>query len=73
MYSQAEINLQWAANRLKFGDYFTAAFEINKAYRQIQENNKKYPNFIPNKKFGTGYISLGVYHNNTAGYYLLLE
>ena len=56
LYSQAELNLQWAASRLKFGEYFTAAFEINKAYRLIQENKKLYPNFTPNKK------SLGLLH-----------
>ena len=60
LYSQAEINLQWAASRLKFGEYFTAAFEINKAYRLIQENNKLYPNFIPNKKsLGLLYTLIG--------------
>ena len=60
LYSQAEINLQWAANRLKFGEYFTAAFEINKAYRLIKENTKKYPNFIPNKKsLGLLYTLIG--------------
>ncbi len=60
LYSQAEINLQWAANRLKFGEYFTAAFEINKAFRLIKENKKLYPNFIPNKKsLGLLYTLLG--------------
>ena len=60
LYSQAEIYLQWAASRLKFGEYFTAAFEINKAYRLIQENNKLYPNFIPNKKsLGLLYTLIG--------------
>ncbi len=50
LYSQAEINIQWAANRLKFSEYITAAFEINKAYRLIQKNKILYPDFIPNKK-----------------------
>lgn len=60
LYSQAEINLQWAANRLKFGEYFSAAFEINKAYRLLQENSKKYPYFIPNKKsLGLLYTLIG--------------
>ena len=60
LYSQAEINLQWAASRLKFGEYFRGAFEINKAYRLLQKNNKLYPNFIPNKKsLGLLYTLLG--------------
>ncbi len=50
LYSEAEIHLQWAANRLKFVEYYTAAYEINKAYRILIENDKKYPDFLPNKK-----------------------
>ncbi len=57
LYSEAEIHLQWAANRLKFAEYFNAAYEINKAYRLLTENDKKYPNFLPNKK------SLGVLYS----------
>ena len=56
LYSQAEIHLQWAANRLKFGEYLTAAYEINKAYRLLSKNQKQHSNFIPNLK------SLGVLH-----------
>ena len=57
LFAEAEIHLQWAANRLKFGEYFTAAYEINKAYRLLNENDKKYPHFLPNKK------SLGVLYS----------
>ena len=39
LYTQAEINLQCAASRLKFGEYFTAAFEINKADRRAIAND----------------------------------
>ena len=42
--------------RLKFREYFTAAIEINKAYRLLEKNNESFPDFIPNK------ISLGVLH-----------
>ena len=60
LYSQAEINLQWAANRLKFSEYITAAIEINKAYKLLQKNNKLYPNFTPNKKsLGLLYCLIG--------------
>ncbi len=60
LYSQAEINLQWAANRLKFSEYITAALEINKAYKLLQKNNKLYPNFTPNKKsLGLLYCLIG--------------
>lgn len=50
------INLQWAVARLKFQEYFTAAFEINRAYRLLEENNDKFPDFVPNE------ITLGVLH-----------
>ena len=32
LYAKAEINLQWAFARLKFQEYFLAAYEIQKAY-----------------------------------------
>ena len=38
LYSQAEVHLQWAGNRLKFKEYLTAAYEINKAYRLLTKN-----------------------------------
>lgn len=56
LYSQAEVRLQWAGNRLKFEEYLTAAYEINKAYRLLTKNQELYPDFIPNLK------SLGILH-----------
>ncbi len=50
------IHLQWAVARLKFKEYFTAAVEINKAYRLLEKNAEMFPEFVPNK------ISLGVLH-----------
>lgn len=50
------IHLQWAVARLKFKEYFTAAIEINKAYRLLEKNSEEFPNFLPNN------ISLGVLH-----------
>ncbi len=55
-YCLAEVNLQWAFARLKFGDYTTAAFEIRKAFLLLTENQKLFPAFLLNK---TG---LGVVH-----------
>lgn len=56
LYTQAEINLQWAFVNLKFENYYTAFFQIQKAYSQLIENQKKFPSFIANKK------SLGLLH-----------
>ncbi len=55
-YLIGNINLQWATTRAKFGQYATAAFEINRAYRLLEDNNELFPNFTPN------YITLGVLH-----------
>ncbi len=49
-YAKAEINLQWAFARLKFQEYFLAAYEIQKAYFLLKENQKKFPDFHLNKK-----------------------
>jgi tetratricopeptide (TPR) repeat protein len=47
-YAIAQVNLQWALLHSHFGEYTSAGFEINKAYRLLQNNNKKFPNFLPN-------------------------
>ncbi|HYK75537.1 MAG TPA: tetratricopeptide repeat protein [Daejeonella sp.] len=55
LFSQAEINLQWALSRSRFDEYFTAGIEINKAHNLLQENSRKFPGFLPNRK-GLGTI-----------------
>ncbi|MEI6682710.1 MAG: tetratricopeptide repeat protein [Bacteroidota bacterium] len=52
----AEVHLQWAFARIKFGDYTAAAFEIRKAHLLFELNDAKYPGFLVNK------IGLGVVH-----------
>jgi predicted negative regulator of RcsB-dependent stress response len=49
-YSRAEIYVHWAIHRLKFGDYFKAATEIREAYKLLEDNIKKHPDFLPNNK-----------------------
>ncbi|MCX2472884.1 tetratricopeptide repeat protein [Pedobacter sp. MC2016-05] len=56
LYAQAEINLQWALIRGRFGEYFNAAMEIKKANGLLQDNSKKFPNFHLNMK-GLGLIN----------------
>ncbi len=55
-YCIAGITLQWAFVRIKFGEYTTAAFEIRKAYILLSENEKLFPDFLPNQ------IGLGILH-----------
>src|ERR1022692_2826449 len=50
LYTQADIYLQWALVRIKFKEYFSAAIEIEKAYKLLNENKKRFPDFIANNK-----------------------
>ena len=50
LFSQAELHLQWAFARVKFKEYAQAAYELQKAYRLLQKNSKKFPEFILNQK-----------------------
>ncbi|MEE9437795.1 MAG: hypothetical protein V3V14_02265 [Saprospiraceae bacterium] len=50
LFVEAEINLQWATARGKFGEKFKPLREIYRAYKLLEENQKRFPNFIANKK-----------------------
>lgn len=56
LYTQAEIYMQWAFTRVKYGEYIKAFLEIKKAYKLLNDNAEKFPDFKPNLK------SLGVLH-----------
>ena len=56
LYTQAEVHMQWAFSRIKFGEYVKAFLEIRKAYKILNENAAKFPEFKPNLK------SLGILH-----------
>ena len=49
-FSIAEIRLQWAFVKLKFGDEMAAVWGLTQAYRTIQRNDQNFPDFMPNKK-----------------------
>jgi hypothetical protein len=55
-YGQADILLQWAFLKLRFGEYLPAFISIGKAYKLLQRNQQKYPRFLPNLK------NLGILH-----------
>ena len=50
LYAQAEVHLQWAFARIKFEEYLTAAYEIQKAYSLLEKNHEQFPNFKLNIK-----------------------
>ncbi len=50
LFSKAEILLQWATVRIKFGEKLTPAREVYRAYKLLEENLERFPDFIENKK-----------------------
>jgi hypothetical protein len=56
LYTQAEIRFQWSVLRIRFGDYLSAASDMKQAYALLEQNLKKHPDFMANKK------SLGMLH-----------
>ena len=50
LYAAAEINLQSCINRFKYLEFVSGAYELQKAYKLLEENQIKFPEFLPNKK-----------------------
>ncbi|WMJ74319.1 tetratricopeptide repeat protein [Cytophagaceae bacterium ABcell3] len=60
LFTMAEVKLQWAFVKAKSGDEISAAWSIRQAYKMLEENQRKYPDFLPNKKsFGLMHILIG--------------
>ncbi len=51
LFSKSMIHLQSALLRAKFQDYWSATFELKKAYSDIQKNKVKFPNFVLNDTY----------------------
>lgn len=49
-FCEAEIKLQWAFVKLKFGDELNAIWNINQSYKAVKENAETFPAFSPNNK-----------------------
>lgn len=54
-YTQAEIRLQWAALKVRYGDYLSAASEVKQGYELLRDNQSRFPDFRPNLK-GLGLV-----------------
>lgn len=52
----AEVSLQWAFLKVKYKNYISAGIEINHSYNLLNQNKKKFSDFILNNK------SLGLLH-----------
>ena len=59
LYTQAEIHLHWALIKFKFDEQFSAASEINRAFKLLKRNEKRFPDFAPNLK-SLGMLRAGV-------------
>lgn len=55
----AEMQLQSAVVRIKFEEYLGAVYQIRSSYKLLQQNQKEFPQFIPNLK-GLGLIHAAV-------------
>lgn len=49
LYTRAMIHAQWGVVKLKFEDNLSAFWDVRRAYSGIRENQKKFPQFSPNK------------------------
>lgn len=56
LYSQAMLYLQNGFAKVKFEQYISAGLDINRAYRLLEENRRKFPDFACNN------IGLGMLH-----------
>ena len=56
LLTEGEIHLHWAFSSMRFGEYFSAASGINKAFHLLERNIHKYPDFLPS------YKSMGLLH-----------
>lgn len=50
LFIQADMRLQLAIVRFKFEDYFSALLDVQKAWKLLAENQRRFPNFLPNIK-----------------------
>jgi len=50
LYIQADIRLQWALLKFRYGEYFSGFWEVKRAYALLEKNQKQFPDFAPNYK-----------------------
>ncbi len=59
-FIQAEIKLHWTLLKYRFGNEVKASWNFIQAYRLLEENQKEFPNFIPQyKTLGSVHFILG--------------
>lgn len=64
-FLRAEIKLHWALLKIRFGHEMKAAYNIIQAAKLLEENQKLFPNFLPNyKSLGSLHIIIGSVPDN---------
>jgi predicted negative regulator of RcsB-dependent stress response len=59
-FLQAEMRMHWAFAKLKFGNEISGARDIIRSYKLLEENKKRFPNFLPNfKTLGLLHVMIG--------------
>ncbi len=60
LFLAAEVKLQWAFVKIKFGERFNSAWSVRQAYKYATENSRAFPEFLPdNKTLGLLHILIG--------------
>ena len=60
-YSLAVYHTQWALARLKFSEFFKAAWQFRKAYLLLEHNQEEFPDFLPDNLYsGLFHIAIGI-------------
>ena len=61
----AEVRLHWAFVKLKFGKEVSASWDVIRAYKLLNENQKRFPAFLPTyKSLGTLHVMIGSVPDN---------
>lgn len=64
-FLRAEIKLHWALLKVRFGHEVKAAYNVVQAAKLLEENQKLFPNFLPNNKpLGALHIIIGSVPDN---------
>ena len=59
LYARGQVHLHWGVLRFRFGEYFSAAADVNRAFKYLRRNTEAFPEFAPNLK-SLGMLKAGV-------------
>ena len=72
-FARAEVRLHWAFVKLKFGHEVSACWDVVRAYRLLEENRRRFPDFVPTyKSLGALHVLIGSVPTRFAGFVRLM-